>query len=131
MNADARERIGVYRIVRRLGSGGMGEVFLAYDERLDRLVAIKRVRPEAAGDADRRERLRREARAAARLSHPNVVQVFDLIEEGDGDSIVFEYVQGRTVADLVRDRGPLAVGTAAGIAGQVADGLAAAHAAGL
>lgn len=131
MNADARERIGVYRIVRRLGSGGMGEVFLAYDERLDRLVAIKRVRPEAAADADRRERLRREARAAARLSHPNVVQVFDLIEDEGGDSIVFEYVQGRTVTDLIRDRGPLAVAAAAGIAGQVADGLAAAHGAGL
>lgn len=130
MNADARERIGIYRIVRRLGSGGMGEVFLAYDERLDRLVAIKRVRPEAAGDAERRERLRREARAAARLSHPNVVQVFDLIEDEEGDSIVFEYVQGRTAAHLLRD-GPLAPGTAAGIAGQVAEGLAAAHAAGL
>jgi serine/threonine-protein kinase len=127
-----RDRIGAYRLVRRLGSGGMGEVFLAYDERLDRLVALKRVRPEAAGDPGRRERLRREARAAARLVHPNVVQVFDLVEGSgeEGDSVVFEYVQGSTVAELLRD-GPLPPATAVRLGVQVALGLAAAHAAGL
>jgi serine/threonine-protein kinase len=110
----------------------MGEVFLAYDERLDRLVALKRVRPEAAGDPGRRERLRREARAAARLVHPNVVQVFDLVEGSgeEGDSVVFEYVQGSTVAELLRD-GPLPPATAVRLGAQVALGLAAAHAAGL
>jgi serine/threonine-protein kinase len=124
-------RIGPYRIVRRLGAGGMGEVFLGYDDRLDRLVAIKRVRPEAVLDPSRRERLRREARAAARLSHPNVVQVFDLEEDEEGgDSIVLEYVQGRTIAELLRD-GALPMERAVELAAQVADGLAAAHAAGL
>lgn len=124
-------RIGPYRIVRRLGAGGMGEVHLAYDERLDRLVAIKRMRPDALGDPSRRERLRREARAAARLSHPNVVQVYDLEEDEEGgDAIVLEYVQGRTIAELLRE-GPLPVEQAVELAAQVAEGLAAAHAAGL
>jgi serine/threonine-protein kinase len=109
----------------------MGEVFLAYDDRLDRLVAIKRMRPDALRDPSRRERLRREARAAARLSHPNVVQVYDLEEDEErGDSIVLEYVQGQTIAELLH-AGPLPVEQAVELAGQVADGLAAAHAAGL
>ena len=109
----------------------MGEVFLAYDDRLDRLVAIKRMRPEALRDPSRRERLRREARAAARLSHPNVVQVYDLEEDEErGDAIVLEYVQGQTIAELLR-AGPLPVEQAVELAGQVAEGLAAAHAAGL
>jgi eukaryotic-like serine/threonine-protein kinase len=109
----------------------MGEVFLAYDERLDRLVAIKRMRPDVLADPSRRERLRREARAAARLSHPNVVQVFDLEEDEEGgDAIVLEYVQGRTIAEMLRD-GALPVTEAVDLAAQVADGLAAAHAAGL
>ena len=124
-------RIGPYRVVRRLGAGGMGEVFLAYDDRLDRLVAIKRMRPDALRDPSRRERLRREARAAARLSHPNVVQVYDLEEDEErGDAIVLEYVQGQTIAELLH-AGPLPVEQAVELAGQVAEGLAAAHAAGL
>jgi serine/threonine-protein kinase len=109
----------------------MGEVYLAYDERLDRLVAVKRMRPDALGDPSRRERLRREARAAARLSHPNVVQVYDLEEDEEGGvAIVLEYVQGRTIADLLRE-GPLPVEQAVELAVQVAEGLAAAHVAGL
>jgi tetratricopeptide (TPR) repeat protein len=109
----------------------MGEVFLAYDDRLDRLVAIKRMRPDALRDPSRRERLRREARAAARLSHPNVVQVYDLEEDEEaGDAIVLEYVQGRTIAEMLR-AGSLPVAEAVDLAAQVADGLAAAHAAGL
>ena len=109
----------------------MGEVFLAYDDRLDRLVAIKRMRPEALRDPSRRERLRREARAAARLSHPNVVQVYDLEEDEErGDAIVLEYVQGQTIAELLRP-GPLPVEQAVELASQVAEGLASAHAVGL
>jgi serine/threonine-protein kinase len=109
----------------------MGEVYLAYDERLDRLVAVKRMRPDALGDPSRRERLRREARAAARLSHPNVVQVYDLEEDEEGgDAIVLEYVQGRTIADLLRE-GQLPVEQAVELAVQVGEGLAVAHAAGL
>lgn len=128
--ADLNDRIGAYRLVRRLGSGGMGEVFLAWDDRLERPVAAKRVRPDKEKGSTRRERFRREARAAARLSHPNVVQVFDLVEE-DGDWIVMEYVQGRSLAEILRDQGPLPAGAAVDLARQVAEGLAAAHAQGL
>jgi len=107
----------------------MGEVFLAYDERLGRRVAIKRLRPGS--ELDRQgERLRREARVAARLSHSAVVHVYDLIEDDSGLSIVMEYVEGRTLDRLTVDRLPdprLSVR----LAQDVAEGLAAAHAAGL
>jgi len=130
--SEPNERIGAYRLVRRLGSGGMGEVFLAWDGRLERTVAAKRMRPDRDRGGARRERFRREARAAARLNHPNVVQIFDLVESGDeaGDWIVMEYVQGRSLADLLR-KGPLPPGAAVDLARQVAEGLAAAHAQGL
>ena len=75
------ERIGAYRLEGRLGRGGMGEVFLARDERLGRWVAIKRIRHDIACRPVR-ERFRREARAAARLNHPAVVQIYDVVEDG-------------------------------------------------
>ncbi|HEX3528321.1 MAG TPA: protein kinase [Thermoanaerobaculia bacterium] len=124
------ERIGPYRLIRRLGMGGMGEVFLAYDDRLERPVAIKQIRREAAGDPGLRERLLREARAAARLSHPNIVQVYDILEAAGGDSIVMEYVAGRSVAEML-EPGPLPLALTVELARQIAAGLAAAHAAGL
>ncbi|HEY2738993.1 MAG TPA: serine/threonine-protein kinase, partial [Thermoanaerobaculia bacterium] len=131
------ERIGPYRLIRRLGMGGMGEVFLAYDDRLERPVAIKQIRREAAANPALRERLLREARAAARLSHPNIVQVYDILEaagDGDsndrGDSIVMEYVAGRSVAEMLGP-GPLSLAQTVELARQIAAGLAAAHAAGL
>jgi serine/threonine-protein kinase len=114
----------------------MGEVFLAYDDRLQRPVAIKQVRRDTGLDSSRGERLRREARAAARLSHPHIVQVYDILEadtadpESAGDSIVMEYVPGRSIAGLLSD-GPLPLSTAVSLARQIADGLSAAHAAGL
>lgn len=126
---DNETRIGSYRLERRLGQGGMGEVFLAWDERLARRVAIKRVLhpvPEGPG----RERFRREARAAASLSHPAVVQVHDLVEDASGDSLVLEYVEGRTLREVLA-AGPLPAATAVRLAAEIAGGLAAAHAAGL
>ena len=86
---ELNDRIGAYRLVRRLGSGGMGEVFLAWDARLERPVAAKRIRPDREMGDTRRERFRREARATARLNHPNLVQIFDLVEAED-DWIVME-----------------------------------------
>ena len=123
------ETIGPYRILRRLGAGGMGEVFLAYDDRLDRRVAIKRIRPEAGVTRERRERFRREARMAARLSHPAIVQVHDILQEGqegDLDHIVMEYVEGESLREIV-ERGPLKVGQVLELARELADGLEAAH----
>jgi tetratricopeptide (TPR) repeat protein/predicted Ser/Thr protein kinase len=120
------EQIGPYRILERLGAGGMGEVFLAYDERLDRKVAIKRIRPEGGVPAERRERFRREARIAARLSHPSIVHIYDVIAEGDTDFIVMEYVEGDNLRRLLRS-GPLEVDRAVSIGLDVARGLDEAH----
>jgi serine/threonine-protein kinase len=119
-------KIGPYQILDRLGAGGMGEVFLAYDERLDRKVAIKRIHPGKSATAERRERFRREARVAAKLNHPAIVQVYDVLAEGDVDSIVMEYVEGTNLRRLVND-GPLSVAETVVIARDIAEGLAEAH----
>ncbi|NJL27222.1 MAG: protein kinase [Thermoanaerobaculia bacterium] len=124
------DSIGPYRITDQLGTGGMGEVFKAYDDRLDRWVAIKRIRPDKEEDADNRERLRREARAAARLSHSSIVHVYDIFQDGDSDCIVMEFVEGRSLNTLITD-GPLESGRAAALGREVAEGLAEAHAKGI
>jgi tetratricopeptide (TPR) repeat protein len=120
------QTIGPYRVLRRLGAGGMGEVLLADDERLDRGVAIKRIRPDAGTAPGRRERFRREARLAARLNHPAIVQVYDILTEGDLEYIVMEYVEGRNLYELI-ESGPLEVSFVLALARQLADGLDAAH----
>src|SRR5262249_6210032 len=117
---------GAYRIEERLGAGGMGEVYRASDERLDRSVAVKLIRPESSGDSRARERLRREARAAAGLSHPLVVQVFDIVELGESEAIVMELVQGEPLSRLLH-RGPLDAATTVRLGREVAEGLGAAH----
>ena len=122
-------RIGPYRLARRLGQGGMGEVFLAWDERLGRRVALKRIRREEP-TAQERERFRREAAAAARLSHPAVVQIYDLVEDETGDALVFEYVEGRTLQELLEEGLP-SLALAVRLTREIAEGLAAAHATGL
>jgi tetratricopeptide (TPR) repeat protein len=124
------QRVGPYRLEASLGSGGMGEVFLARDERLERLVAIKVLREEAVASAPARERLLREARAAARISHPNVAAVFDVLEDHDPPLLVMEYVSGETMAARAR-RGPLPPQQIAAIGQQLAEGVAAAHAQGV
>src|SRR5918911_3074829 len=96
-----------YRIVGFLGSGGMGEVYLAHDEVLERDVALKVLKSEYAGDEEFAERFRREARSAASLSHPNIVQVYDRGEAEDGTSyIAMEYVPGGTLQEQIGRRGP-------------------------
>jgi eukaryotic-like serine/threonine-protein kinase len=126
VNDPVPSSIGPYRVVRRLGSGGMGEVFLALDPRLDREVAIKRIHGDAGQDAVRRARFLREARVAAALSHPAIVQVFDLVSEGEADHIVMEYVPGTTLHRHLQD-GALPLSRGLPIAAAVAEGLAAAH----
>jgi TolB-like protein len=95
------ERIGPYRIVRKLGEGGMGVVYAAEDERLNRAVAIKTIRD--AGDGSARERFLREARAAASLSHPNVCQLFDIGDEEGKPFLVMELLDGESLADRLRN----------------------------
>jgi len=123
-------RLGGYRLVSTLGQGGMGEVFLAWDERLHRHVAIKRIRSDIEVEARHRARFRREARAAARLSHPAIIQVYDILETDDGDCIVMERVEGPSLAAALA-RGEVDRELALRLGAEIADGLAAAHARGL
>jgi serine/threonine protein kinase/tetratricopeptide (TPR) repeat protein len=127
---DSGQRIGAYEIQQLLGRGGMGEVFLAWDARLRRRVAIKRLRTDRGIDPALRGRLLREARAVAGLSHSAIVQVYDLVEEPGGDCLVLEYVEGRTLAATLAG-GALDPALAVRLAQEIADGLAAAHAAGI
>jgi serine/threonine-protein kinase len=117
-------------VERRLGRGGMGEVFLAWDERLERRVAIKRIRLDAGLSNEQRERFRREARLAARLSHRAIVQIHDLVTEGSEDAIVLEYVEGHTLTERLA-AGRMEMAEALSLAREIAAGLAAAHGAGL
>jgi eukaryotic-like serine/threonine-protein kinase len=123
---------GRYRLVRPLGHGGMATVYLGHDSELDRPVAVKLLAENLAGDAAFRQRFLREARLAARLSHPNVVSVYDAGEEADGRPyIVMEHVDGETLADLLHERGRLPADEAVGLALQACRGLEHAHVAGL
>ncbi len=120
---------GRYRIEARIGVGGMSTVHLAFDERLERYVAIKLLAEHLADDSTFISRFRREALAAARLVHPNVVQVFDfgLDESHHQYFIVMEHVAGRSCAELLRDRGHLGVEETVGIVTQACRGLDYAH----
>lgn len=120
------ESIGPYRVYERLGVGGMGEVYKAYDDRLDRWVAIKRIRPDREDAEDNRERFKREARATARLNHPSIVHLYGIFQEGDSDCIVMEYVEGRTL-DRILDGGTLDPLRVATLGHEIASGLAEAH----
>ncbi len=121
---------GRYRVEREVGRGGMGSVWLCRDERLGREVAIKQVGGLPGESNLHLTRALREARHSAALNHPNVVAIFDALEDGDQVWLVMEYVPSRTLDEIVRTDGPLSPERAAGIAAQVADGLAAAHALG-
>jgi eukaryotic-like serine/threonine-protein kinase len=117
-----------YDVGRPLGSGGMGEVFLARDRVLGRDVALKVLRTQYAGDSEFAERFKREARSAASLSHPNIVQVYDRGDTEDGSSyIAMEYVPGGTLKERVVGEGPLGTREAAALGAQVAEALGAAH----
>jgi eukaryotic-like serine/threonine-protein kinase len=118
-----------YRLERRLGVGGMATVQLAFDTRLERNVAVKLLAEHLADDSSFVSRFRREALAAARLVHPNVVQVFDfgLDDETHRNFIVMEYVDGHSCAELLRDRGTLPPGESVEILAQSCRGLDYAH----
>jgi len=118
-----------YSLVERIDAGGAGEVWRARDERLGRDVAVKILGAKA--DEAFRERFADEARRAASVSHPNVVTVYDEGREGDESFMVMEYVRGKTLRDIVADRGPLAPHEAARIVSQIAAALDAAHEAGV
>lgn len=118
--------LGVYEVTRKIGHGGMGVVYLARDTRLDRPVAIKMLAPKYTSNVQFRERLKREARAAARLSHPGIATVYSLEELGDALYIVYEYVPGHTLLKTIQE-GPLPVPQLIDVALQISKALAAAH----
>ena len=120
-----------YEIHKRVGRGGMADVFLARDRLLDRQVAIKVLFPEFAVDPNFVERFRREAQAAANLSHPNIVNVYDWGKYEGTYFIAMEYVQGRTLAEILKTNKRLTPKQAAEIASEVAAALGFAHEAGL
>ena len=120
-----------YEIHKRVGRGGMADVFLARDRLLDRQVAIKVLFPEFAVDPNFVERFRREAQAAANLSHPNIVNVYDWGKYEGTYFIAMEYVQGRTLAEILKSNRRLTAKQAAEIASEVAAALGFAHEAGL
>jgi serine/threonine-protein kinase len=118
---------GRYRVERKLGRGGMAEVFLARDLRLDRLVALKVLAPALSSDPAFVARFRREAQAAAGLSHPNIVAVYDWGEALGSYFIAMEYAPGRTLAEVIEAEAPLTTERTALIGAQIAAALAAAH----
>lgn len=123
------QRIGRFRVLRLIGSGGMGEVYEGFDDRLQRPVAIKGLLHDRV-TSERRERLRREALSAAALSHPAITHVYEIVEEADADWVVMEYVNGTSLADLITLT-PLPAAQAATIGAEVAEALAEAHAHGI
>ncbi|MGH8870060.1 MAG: Stk1 family PASTA domain-containing Ser/Thr kinase [Actinomycetes bacterium] len=120
-----------YRVESRLARGGMATVYLALDERLDRMVALKVMHPGLADDDEFVSRFIREARSTARLSHPNVVAVFDQGADDGHVYLAMEYVEGRTLRDLLDDRGPLTPREAFSVLEPVLAALGAAHYAGI
>jgi len=120
------KRLGAYEITGKIGQGGMGIVYLARDCRLDRPVAIKMLAPKFTSNPHYRERLQREARAAAKLSHPGIATVYSLEEIGDSLYIVSEYIQGNTLLKMI-DNGPVPVPQLIEIAIQMCHAMAAAH----
>jgi eukaryotic-like serine/threonine-protein kinase len=118
--------VGHYRILEKIGAGGMGEVFRARDERLGRDVALKLIRPASSDNPDHLRRFEQEARAAAALNHPNVLAIYDVGFAGASPYIVTELLEGKTLRQRLSE-GPMVVREAADCALQIANGLNAAH----
>jgi serine/threonine protein kinase/tetratricopeptide (TPR) repeat protein len=118
--------ISHYQILHLLGSGGMGDVYLAEDTHLGRRVALKILPPEVAGDEQRMRRFRQEARAAAALSNPHVAHIYEQGTDGDTSFIAMEFVEGRALSDVI-PQGTLTLPVIAGISVEIADALSAAH----
>ncbi len=132
VHTDAREgqQVGAYRILRRLGAGGMGHVYLGVDTRLDRQVALKFLPPELTSDQELLHRLQQEARTASALNHPNILTIYEICEWNGEYFIASEFVDGTTLRTQM-ERGAIDVGTAIDISSQVASALMAAHSAGV
>ena len=116
-----------YQIIRTIGEGGMANVYLAHDIILDRDVAVKILRGDLAGDEKFVRRFQREAIAASSLSHPNIVEMYDVGEDDGKYFIVMEYIEGQTLKNLIKKRGALTLSEVIDIMLQLTSGLACAH----
>ena len=116
-----------YQIVKTIGEGGMANVYLAYDTILERNVAVKVLRGDLANDEKFVRRFQREALSASSLSHPNIVEVYDVGEDDGIYYIVMEYIEGKHLKQLLKRRGKLTLEEAVDIMLQVTDGMACAH----
>jgi hypothetical protein len=125
------ETLAHYRILDQLGVGGMGEVYLAEDERLKRRVALKVLPPDLAGNPERLERFQREAETVAALNHPNIVTIYSIENEGGVHFLTMELVEGPTLRRLIDHSGALPIEDVLDLGVQIAEGLAEAHAAGI
>jgi len=116
-----------YQIIKAIGEGGMANVYLAYDTILDRNVAVKVLRGDLAGDEKFVRRFQREALSASSLTHPNIVEVYDVGEDNGQYYIVMEYVEGKHLKDLIKKRGKLTISEVIDIMLQITDGMSVAH----
>src|ERR1700719_4048421 len=119
-----------YEVLEKLGEGGMGIVYKARDTHLDRFVALKILPPDKIADADRKVRFVKEAKAASALHHPNIITIHDIAQDGGADFIVMEYVDGKTLDQLIPPAG-LRPAEALSYAIQITGALARAHEAGI
>src|SRR5215470_8847921 len=126
----AGQRISQYKILSLLGRGGMGEVYLAYDSKLGRKVALKLLPSSFTQDHDRSRRFEQEARAASALNHPNILTIFDIEKIEGTHFIATEYIEGRTLRQRMAD-GKMDLAEALDLARQIASALSAAHQAGI
>jgi len=124
-------KIGRYKIVSKIGSGGMGEVYLAEDSKLDRKIALKILPADVASDSERMHRFVHEAKSASALNHPNIITIYEINDEQDVPFIAMEYVTGETLAKALRGGRPIELKRGLDIAAQVAGALGAAHEAGV
>src|SRR5437762_3392862 len=130
MTLDAGTKLGRYGIRSQIGEGGMGEVYLAQDTKLDRKVALKILPAEVAAHSDRMKRFVQEAKAASALNHPNIITIYEIDETESGHFIATEFIDGETLRERIR-RAPIKLVDALDAAMQIASALSAAHAAGI
>ncbi|MFN2339855.1 MAG: Stk1 family PASTA domain-containing Ser/Thr kinase [Halanaerobium sp.] len=116
-----------YKIIKEIGRGGMAIVYSARDTLLERRVALKMLRPEYKSDDEFIDKFRQEARAVARLSHPNVVSIYDIVVDEERIYLVMEIVEGKTLKDIIKERTKLSIVESLEIAGQIAAALSVAH----
>ena len=130
LGADVDREIGPYKIIERLGAGGMAEVYLAQDTRLNRRVALKLLPSYFASDHERLRRFQSEARAASALNHPNIITIHEVSEDDGVYFIATEFIEGQTIRELIRNKA-LSLEDVLDVVEQVASALSVAHAAGI